>query len=44
MAQKECTVYIVDLGRSMSEKRNGRSKTNLDWAMEYVWDKITTTV
>ncbi|KAF2183139.1 SPOC domain-like protein [Zopfia rhizophila CBS 207.26] len=44
MAQKEATVYILDLGRSMGEKRNGRNKTNLDWAMEYIWDKITTTV
>jgi ATP-dependent DNA helicase 2 subunit 2 len=44
MASKEATVYILDLGRSMGEKRHGRSKTNLEWAMEYVWDKITTTV
>ncbi|KAF2114408.1 SPOC like C-terminal domain-containing protein [Lophiotrema nucula] len=44
MAQKEATVYILDLGRSMGEKDYGRSKTNLDWAMDYVWDKITTTV
>ncbi|KAF2476883.1 SPOC domain-like protein [Lindgomyces ingoldianus] len=44
MAQKEATVYILDLGRSMGEKRNGRSQTNLEWALEYVWDKITTTV
>ncbi|KAF2264937.1 SPOC domain-like protein [Lojkania enalia] len=44
MAQKEATVYILDLGKSMGERRHGRSKTNLDWALEYVWDKITTTV
>jgi ATP-dependent DNA helicase 2 subunit 2 len=44
MAQKEATVYVLDLGRSMGEIRHGRSKTNLEWAMEYVWDKITTTV
>ncbi|KAF2798118.1 ATP-dependent DNA helicase II [Melanomma pulvis-pyrius CBS 109.77] len=44
MASKEATVYVLDLGRSMGQKQNGRSKTNLDWAMEYVWDKITTTV
>ena len=44
MAQKEATVYILDLGRSMGEKDHGRSKTNLEWAMDYVWDKITTTV
>jgi ATP-dependent DNA helicase 2 subunit 2 len=44
MAGKEATVYIVDLGASMGEKRHGRELSDLDWAMEYVWDKITTTV
>ncbi|KAJ5266710.1 hypothetical protein N7478_009518 [Penicillium angulare] len=44
MADKEATVYIVDVARSMGEKRHGRSITDLEWAMQYVWDKITTTV
>jgi len=44
MAGKEATVYILDLGQSMGEKRHGRDQTNLDWALEYVWDKITNTV
>ena len=44
MADKEATVYIVDMGASMGEKHNGRKKTDLDWAMNYVWEKITTTV
>ncbi|KAK4548643.1 hypothetical protein LTR36_009554 [Oleoguttula mirabilis] len=44
MAGKEATVYIVDCGSTMGEKSHGRSQTNLDWALEYVWDKITTTV
>jgi hypothetical protein len=44
MAGKEATVYILDLGKSMGEKRYERDQTDLDWAMEYVWDKITTTV
>lgn len=44
MAGKEATVYILDLGRSMGEKNHGRDRTDLDWALEYVWDKITTTV
>lgn len=44
MAGKEATVYILDLGASMGEKRYGRSQTDLEWALEYVWDKITTTV
>ncbi|KAL5113920.1 ATP-dependent DNA helicase yku80 [Pleosporales sp. CAS-2024a] len=44
MASKEATVYIVDVGKSMGEKRHGRDQTDLDWALEYVWDKITNTV
>lgn len=44
MAEKEATVYIVDVGRSMGEHHHGRSVTDLEWAMQYVWDKITTTV
>ncbi|KAI9803657.1 MAG: ATP-dependent DNA helicase II subunit 2 [Piccolia ochrophora] len=44
MAEKEATVYIVDVGSSMGEKHEGRDESNLDWAMQYVWDKITTTV
>ncbi|THC91308.1 hypothetical protein EYZ11_009232 [Aspergillus tanneri] len=44
MADKEATVYIVDVGRSMGEKRHGRSVTDLEWGMQYVWDRITSTV
>ena len=44
MADKEATVYIVDVGLSMGQKHNGRTQSDLDWAMEYVWDKITSTV
>ena len=44
MADKEATVYIVDMGMSMGEKRNERKESDLDWAMTYVWEKITSTV
>jgi hypothetical protein len=44
MADKEATVYIVDMGSSMGETRNGRTESDLDWAMTYVWEKITSTV
>ncbi|KGO71826.1 DNA helicase, ATP-dependent, Ku type [Penicillium italicum] len=44
MAEKEATVYIVDMGRSMGERRHGRPMTDLEWAMQYVWDRITATV
>lgn len=44
MADKEATVYVVDVGASMGKKHHGRDETDLDWSMQYVWDKITTTV
>lgn len=44
MAEKEATVYVVDVGQSMGEKHNERKESDFDWAMTYVWDKITSTV
>lgn len=44
MAEKEATVYIVDVGASMGGRHNGRTETDLDFAMTYIWDKITSTV
>ena len=37
-------MYVVDCGRTMGDKSQGRKQTNLDWALEYIWDKITSTV
>lgn len=44
MADKEATVYIIDLGQSMADHNSGRTISDLDWCMRYVWDKICTTV
>jgi ATP-dependent DNA helicase 2 subunit 2 len=44
MADKEATVYIIDLGSSMADCHNGRTESDLDWSMRYIWDKISTTV
>ncbi|KAI1384575.1 ATP-dependent DNA helicase II subunit 2 [Hypoxylon trugodes] len=44
MADKEATVYIVDLASSMGDCHNGRVESDLDWGTRYVWDKISTTV
>ncbi|KAM3526217.1 hypothetical protein NHJ13051_003575 [Beauveria bassiana] len=41
MADKEATVFILDLGASMGKSHSGRSESDLDWSMRYVWDKIT---
>jgi ATP-dependent DNA helicase 2 subunit 2 len=44
MADKEATVYIIDVGHSMGASHNGRDENDLDYGMRYVWDKITTTL
>ena len=44
MADKEATIYIIDVGQSMGQQHGGRSQNDLEWAMTYVWDKITSTV
>ncbi|KAI8721123.1 ATP-dependent DNA helicase II subunit 2 [Fusarium sp. LHS14.1] len=41
MAEKEATIFILDLGSSMAQTHSGRSESDLDWSMRYVWDKIT---
>ncbi|KHN99599.1 ATP-dependent DNA helicase II subunit 2 [Metarhizium album ARSEF 1941] len=41
MADKEATVFILDLGASMAQKHSGRMESDLDWSMTYFWDKIT---
>jgi len=44
MADKEATVYIIDVGKSMGKKHSGRDETDLEWSMRYVWERITHTV
>ncbi|KJZ71793.1 ATP-dependent DNA helicase II subunit 2 [Hirsutella minnesotensis 3608] len=41
MAEKEATVFILDLGATMAKANGGREESDLDWSMRYVWDKIT---
>ncbi|KAK6542229.1 ATP-dependent DNA helicase II subunit 2 [Orbilia ellipsospora] len=44
MADKQATVYIIDLASSMNQTRSGRSESDLDYTLKYLWDRITTTV
>lgn len=44
MAEKEATVFIIDLGQTMGQRHQGRDQSDLDWAMTYVWEKITSIV
>ncbi|KAL9094453.1 MAG: hypothetical protein Q9165_003303 [Trypethelium subeluteriae] len=44
MATKEATVFIIDVGKSMSEHNGGRNESDLQWAMHYVWDRVTSTI
>lgn len=41
MADKEATIFIVDLGASMAKSHSGRKESDLDWTLRYFWDKIT---
>lgn len=41
MAEKEATIFILDLGLSMGQCHSGRKESDLDWSMRYVWDKLT---
>lgn len=41
MAEKEASVFMIDLGQSMSRKRHDREQSDLDYSLQYVWDKIT---
>lgn len=41
MAEKEAIVFIVDLGSTMANCNSGRTESNLDWSMKFVWDKIS---
>lgn len=44
MADKEATVYVIDVASSMGEASNGRDESDLDYSMKYIWDKITNTI
>lgn len=44
MSDKEATVYVVDVGKSLGDCHNGRVETDLEYGMRYVWDKITLTM
>lgn len=44
MADKEASVYIIDVGQPMAKSNGERTESDLDWSMRYVWDKISTTV
>lgn len=43
MGDKEASIYIVDVGPSMANCNSGRSESDLDWSLRYIWDRITTT-
>ena len=37
---KQATVYIVDVGASTGDCNGGRTESDLDYGMKYVWEKI----
>jgi ATP-dependent DNA helicase 2 subunit 2 len=41
MAEKEATIFIIDVGSTMANANSGRKDSDLDWSMRFVWDKIS---
>jgi hypothetical protein len=41
---KQATMYVVDLGSTMGECHSGRTESDLDYGMRYIWDKIAITM
>lgn len=41
MADKEATVFILDVGSTMGQAHHGRQESDLDWSLRYFWDKLT---
>ena len=44
MAEKEASVFIIDLGQSMGRQRHGREQSDLDYSLRYFYDKVTNIV
>ncbi|KAG5437562.1 hypothetical protein PCANB_000990 [Pneumocystis canis] len=44
MADKEATVFVIDLGHQMGNYQKGRTQNDLEWALNYVWNKISSKV
>ncbi|KAK5074008.1 ATP-dependent DNA helicase yku80 [Lithohypha guttulata] len=44
MAEKEASIFIIDVGKSMSRVREGRQESDLDYCLQYVWDKLANIV
>jgi ATP-dependent DNA helicase 2 subunit 2 len=42
MASKKAYIFVLDLGSTLGECHNGRSITDLDWGMQWAWDKMAT--
>ncbi|KAG4306170.1 hypothetical protein PORY_000158 [Pneumocystis oryctolagi] len=44
MSNKEVTVFVIDLGSQMGDCQENRKKNDLEWALDYVWNKISSKV
>lgn len=44
MADKQATVYAIDIGSTTADCHNGRLESDLDYGMRYVWAKVGETM
>ncbi|KAL2315645.1 hypothetical protein POMI540_1105 [Schizosaccharomyces pombe] len=41
MSDKECTVFVLDLGKDMGTCHHGRSHSDLEWTLSYFHDELS---
>lgn len=40
MAEKEATIFVIDVSESMGKSHQSRNVSDLTWCLDYVWDKV----
>ncbi|KAI6246142.1 ATP-dependent DNA helicase II subunit 2 [Erysiphe necator] len=44
MADKQATIYVIDVGSTTKELHNGRCESDLNFSLKYFWSKIAETM
>ncbi|POS88201.1 hypothetical protein EPUL_000345, partial [Erysiphe pulchra] len=44
MADKQATIYVIDVGSTTKKCHNGRSESDLEYGLQYFWSKIAETM
>ncbi|KAI1003177.1 ATP-dependent DNA helicase II subunit 2 [Podosphaera aphanis] len=41
MADKQATIFVIDIGKTTGDIRNGRTESDLNYVLQYFWAKIS---